>query len=248
MSLQHTEIQKLTETFNEYITEKTSQALSTLLGEPIDHKLTILCDGEGNSCDLSIPTDEIKMCAVRLNGKGDIHIELLYTTKINHAVKIASKLLGSEVKEIDEMGSSALQEVANIMTGSFFNALSENTGFKVDLSTPIFGEGELKDLVIAPAMDVVSPTSHAIITDSLLWGKETGTEIHMFIIQHPEHARKLISQTGENFKKSSYDDSANTNLIGGENSEIDFLLNDLTSTGELSEIDALLKGTIGNSD
>ena len=247
MNLQHAEIQKLTKTFNEYITEKTSQALSVLLSEPIDHKLTMLCDGEENTCDLLIPTDEIKMCAVRLNGKGDIHIELLYTTKLTHAIKIASKLLGSEVTEIDEMGTSALQEVANIMTGSFFNALSENTGFKVDLSTPTFREGELKDLVVAPASDVVSPTSHAIITDSLLWGKETGTEIHMFIIQHPEHARKLILHASENSKKSSYDDSSNTNLIGGENSEIDFLLNGLTDAGE-SEIDALLKDTIGSSN
>lgn len=241
MDLQHEDLQKLTETFNEYITAKTSHALSVLLCEPIDHKLTIISDGEIGSCALSIPANEIKMCSVRLNGKGDIHIELLYTTKINHAIKIASKLLGSEVKEIDEMGSSALQEVANIMTGSFFNALSENTGFKVDLSTPIFAEGELNDLVRGPVTDAVIPTNRAIITDSLLWGKETGTEIHMFIIQHPEHARRLISQTGENCKKSSYEDSINTNLIGGENSEIDSLLNGFTITGELSEIDELLK-------
>ena len=76
MSLQDTEIQKLTGTFNEFITEKTSEALSSLLNEPIDHKLTILENGVATETKC-LPSDEIKMCSVRLNGKGDLHIELL---------------------------------------------------------------------------------------------------------------------------------------------------------------------------
>jgi len=244
MNLISDEINKLTSTFNEYITDKTSQALSTLLGESIEHKLNVLHDGSQSMQCISLSTDEIKMCGVRLNGKGDVYIELVYTTKLQHAIKIASKLLGTQVTEIDEMGTSALQEVANIMTGSFFNALSENTGFKVDLSTPTFKEGELKDLLLEPANDVVCPTDNAIITDSVLWGKDTGTEIHMIIIQHPEHAKKLISQKSPN-KKSDYSDSSNTNIIGGESSEIDSLLSEINEDSQKSsEIDDLLNDTL----
>ena len=162
MLLLNTEIQKLTGAFNDFITKKTCNALSTLLSEPIEHKLTILepdVNSDENSC---LSSNEIKMCSVRLNGKGDLHIELLYTTKLQHGIKIASKLLGTEVHEIDEMGTSALQEVANILTGSFFNALSENTGFRVDLSTPTFKEGELQDLLLEPICDIANPTKDAI--------------------------------------------------------------------------------------
>ena len=88
------------------------------------------------------------MCAVRLNGKGDTHIEILYTIKEKHAKKIAAKLMCvSEICQLDEMGASAIQEVANIMTGSFFNALSHGTGFRVDLSTPDYKNDELHSLV-----------------------------------------------------------------------------------------------------
>ena len=179
MNLESTEIEKLIDTFNDYITTKTSQTLSTLLGEPVEHSLKIVHNGQSGMEKISIPSDEIEMCSVRLNGNGDIHIELLYTIKPKHAIKIASKLLDKEVTEIDEMGTSALQEVANILTGSFFNALSENTGLKIDLSIPSFKEGMLEDLVMEPTNEVVSPSSNAIITDSLLWGTES--EYHQLL-------------------------------------------------------------------
>lgn len=247
MILKDAEIEKLTWTFNEFITEKTCHALSTLLSEPIEHKLSLLENGT-NTEKINMPSTEIKMCSVRLNGKGDLHIELLYTTKLHHAVKIASKLLGTEVYEIDEMGTSALQEVANILTGSFFNALSENTGFRVDLSTPTFKEGRLHELILEPAKEVISPTNDAVITDVVLSGKNTGTEIHMIVIQHPEHARKLIDPNMNSSNRGDYETSSNTNLLGGKNSAIDELLagfdSEVALTNNSSEIDDLINDTI----
>ena len=247
-----TEIQKLTGTFNDFITEKTCNALSTLLNEPINHKLILLEDGVHSTEKICLSSDEIKMCSVRLNGKGDLHIELLYTTKLSHAVKIASKLLGTEVYEIDDMGTSALQEVANILTGSFFNALSQNTGFRVDLSTPSFKEGELQDLLLEPACAVMDPSKDAIITDAILQGNMSGVEIHMLIIQHPEHARKLISSEATTSKNMTYDDSSNTNLLGGENSAIDDLLanfdSEVITSPDNSNIESLLNETLTKSE
>lgn len=247
MSLQATELDSLIDTFNNYITTRTSKALSTLLEEPIEHSLKIIHNGVGNLGKIPIPSDDIKMCSVRLNGKGDIHIELLYTIKRKHAIKIASKLLQMDVTEIDEMGTSALQEVANIMTGSFFNALTESTGFKIDLSIPSFKEGIFEDLVLEPIKQIVKPTDDAIITDSLLCGTESKTKIHMFIIQHPEQAKKLISPNSQNYLKSGNDNASNPNLTGGENSAIDDLLagfdSQVTTSESNSEIDALLNIT-----
>jgi len=257
MLLEDTEIQELMGTFNDYVTKKTCGALSTLLGEPIEHKLSIIDNdvrcGEDGCCK----PDTIKMCSVRLNGKGDLHIELLYTVKLNHGIQIASKLLGTEVHEIDEMGTSALQEVANILTGSFFNALSENTGFRVDLSTPVFKEGALQDLLSDPVCEITNPTNDAIITDVTLCGKNTGIEIHMLIIEHPEHARKLIS--GKNgISEEPKSKTLNDNLIGDDSFAIDTLLADFDSevldavspqiNSSNSEIDSLLSSASSQAD
>ena len=224
MRLQNKEIQTLTGTIEEYITDKTCTALSTLLNEPINHKVSIQNNTDNSKKEISLSSDEIKMCSVRLNGKGDLHIELLYTIKLNHAISIASKLLGTKINELDEMGMSALQEVANILTGSFFNALSENTGFRIDLSTPSFKEGKFEELIKEPTNDVNSDLNDVIVTDVNLSGTNTKIELHMTIIQHPDHARKLISFRDNNSKVAKYENSANTNLLGGENSSIDELL------------------------
>jgi chemotaxis protein CheC len=229
MSLEHSEFDKLICAFNDCITTKTSQALSTLLGEPIKHSLRIVHNGIGSIGKIPIPSDHIKMCSVRLQGNGDVHIELLYTIKRKHAITITSKLLEREVTEIDEMETSVLQEVANILTGSFLNSLSASTGFKIDLSIPSFKEGMLDDLIMEPTKEV-NPTDIAIITDSLLCGTESDTKIHMFIIQHPEHARRLICSVVPN--SPGIDAS---NFIGCENSEIDDLLVDFNSEVNQSE-------------
>lgn len=201
-NLQPDEIKRLIEVINQYIASQTSTALSKLLGEPVKYNVMILDKEFFNFRNLKLASDEIQMCAVRLNGKGETHIEICYAIKMTHAKKISAKLLcQDETKEIDELGSSAIQEVANIMTGSFFNALSAGTGFRVELSTPNYHQGDLISLVNGPACDILKPTFSTIITDAELVGENSGIRIHMLIMQDANNARKLLKQI-KKFKKT----------------------------------------------
>jgi chemotaxis protein CheC len=204
-------------------------ALSTLLSEQIEHQIQIFCIANINN--IKLDPDEIKMCAVRLNGKGDTHIEILYTIQPKYAKKIAAKLLCvNDICEIDEMGASAIQEVANIMTGSFFNALSNGTGFRVDLSTPNFTNDELHSLIGTSARDVVNPVEYAVIADVELIGKSSGTKLHMIIMQNPNDARKLLSNHSARSDGTNNADTQTQDAkyeIGGSNSELDALLDDI---------------------
>lgn len=213
------EIEKLTTTFDEYIASKTSAALSILFSEPITHKIEVLERGISTIRELNIPKDEIMMCGVRLNGKGDTHLEICYTIKLKHAKKIAAKLLEeADISEIDEMGTSAIQEVANIMTGSFFNAIAHGTGFRVELSTPDFNKDELEPLIHTSAQDLNHPVDSAVIADVQLSGKNSGIKIHMIIIQDPDNAKKLLEF---NNKSNETIDSISENIFSqNNNSEI----------------------------
>ncbi len=233
------EAQNLIKVFDQYITSKTTVGLSTLLSESIVHNVKILEYGISDIKDIKLDPDEIKMCAVRLNGKGDTHIEILYTIQQKHAKKIAAKLLcQNEVCEIDEMGASAIQEVANIMTGSFFNALSNGTGFRVDLSTPNYTNDELQSLIGTSVKDIAKPVEHVVITDVELIGKPSETKLHMIIMQNIMDVRKLLANHSDQIKEQQC-------IFGEQNSELDALLNgtDLQSYpvgGQNSELDALI--------
>lgn len=230
LSLSSQEAQSLTKIFDQYITSKTAGALSTLLSEPIDHNVQIFC--MTNIKNIRLDPDEINMCAVRLNGKGDTHIEILYTIQQKHARKIAAKLLCvNDICEIDEMGVSAIQEVANIMTGSFFNALSNGTGFRVDLSTPNYANAEFQSLIDISLKDVVKQVEYAVIADVELTGKSTGSKLHMIIMQNPDDARKLLlnhsDKSDTNGINSALAQEDASYPVGGSNSELDAFLSDI---------------------
>jgi chemotaxis protein CheC len=225
LDLKPKEVKDFTEIINEYIASQTSSSLATLLAEPITYKVMILDRRYFNPKKIGLGSDEIPMCGVRLRGKGDIHIEICYAIKMKYGEMIAAKLLGKEkIEKLDEMGTSAIQEVANIMTGSFFNAMSSGTGFRVDLSTPDYLQSDLASMVNNFAKDVIESSESAIIADAELIGDKSGIRIHMLIVQNSDDARKLLNNNGKN--NSEFSSIINSTLYstGSENSELDNLI------------------------
>jgi len=231
-NLNHQEIEKLSRIINQYIASQTSSALSKLLSERVKYNVMILDKEFFNLNNLKLAPDEIKMCAVKLSGKGDTHIEICYAIKLKYAKMIAAKLLGKEkLEEIDEMGTSAIQEVANIMTGSFFNAMSSGTGFRVELSVPDYSQGDLASLVNDSARNVMTMSFSPVIADAELVGEKSGIRIHMLIMQNADNARKLLVNNIEKNKPTEFDSlnnelKSNNKTIGSENSELDSLVDE----------------------
>lgn len=231
-NLNRQEIEKLTRIINQYVASQTSSALSKLLSEQVKYNVMILDKEFFNINNIKLAPDEIKMCAVKLSGKGDTHIEICYAIKIKYAKMIAAKLLGKEkLEEIDEMGSSAIQEVANILTGSFFNAMSSGTGFRVELSVPDYSQGDLASVVNDSARNVMTMSFSPVIADAELVGEKSGIRIHMLIMQNADNARKLLVNNIEKNKPTEFDSlnnelKSNNKTIGSENSELDSLVDE----------------------
>ena len=231
-NLNRQEIEKLTRIINQYVASQTSSALSKLLSEQVKYNVMILDKEFFNLNNIKLAPDEIKMCAVKLSGKGDTHIEICYAIKIKYAKMIAAKLLGKEkLEEIDEMGSSAIQEVANILTGSFFNAMSSGTGFRVELSVPDYSQGDLASIVNDSARNVMTMSFSPVIADAELVGQKSGIRIHMLIMQNADNARKLLVNNIEKNKPTEFDSlndelKSNNKTIGSENSELDSLVDE----------------------
>ncbi len=231
-NLNRQEIEKLTRIINQYIASQTSTALSKLLSEQVKYNVMILDKEFFNLHNLKLASDEIKMCAVKLSGKGDTHIEICYAIKLKYAKMIAAKLLGKEtLEEIDEMGTSAIQEVANIMTGSFFNAMSSGTGFRVELSIPDYSQGDLASVVNDSARNVMTMNFSPVIADAELVGEKSGIRIHMLIMQNADNARKLLVNNIEKNKPTEFDSlndesKSKNKTIGSENSELDSLVDE----------------------
>ena len=191
--LDQVEVNVLEGVLDSYITQKTSVALSSLLGESVNHvvKQTHMEISKIGNVDNVIK--EIVACSVFLHGGGDIRLGILYTMPEQSAKEIAAKLMCiDKIDSLDDMSKSAISEVGNIMSGSFFNALADHTGLKVELSTPDFAMTSLAALLEPHASEFVCPTGD-MVTEVEFTGKDSGLLLHMLIIQDYDNARKLLN-------------------------------------------------------
>ncbi len=192
-ALNQIELNVLEGVLDSYITQKTSIALSSLLGESVTHvvKQTHIEISKIGNMDKVIK--EIVACSVFLHGGGDVRLGILYTMPEQSAKNIAAKLMCiDKIDSLDDLSKSAISEVGNIMSGSFFNALADHTGLKVELSTPDFAMTSLAALLEPHASEFVCPTSD-MVTEVEFAGKDSGVLLHMLIIQDYDNARKLLN-------------------------------------------------------
>lgn len=194
--LTESDIFNLHSIMNSYITKKTSVALSSLIGEPIKHHMQILFTQPSDLQKMIQSVDELVLCSIFLKGEGEVRLGILYTINEGDAKKIASKLLCMDKMDcLTELGISAISEVSNIMSGSFFNALSENTGYEIELSTPGFALTTLENLLQPHAAQFVNP-SDSVISRVEFEGEHSKAKFHMLIIQDPHDAKKLLVKNG----------------------------------------------------
>ena len=190
------ELDSLRYVLNAHIVDRARFSLSTLLGEQFKHDIKSTHKKISEIEIMKKLSNDIILCSVFLRGVGDIRIGILYTIPDVDARKIAAKLLCvDEIDSLDELGKSALSEVGNIMSGSFFNALSDHTGLKVELSTPDFAITSRGSILEPHAAEFLN-TPNDMITQVELEGKESGIVVHMLIIQDHDDARKLLNKKG----------------------------------------------------
>lgn len=190
------ELDFLYNVLNSDIIDRTRFSLASLLGEQFKHEIKSTHKQISEIQIMQKLTNDLILCSIFLRGEGEIRIGILYSIPEYDALRIAAKLLClDKIDSLDELGKSALSEVGNIMSGSFFNALSDHTGLKVELSTPDFAITSSKSILEPHASEFLN-TQNDMITQVELKGNDSRVVVHMLIIQDHDNARKLLHKKG----------------------------------------------------
>ena len=82
--------------------------------------------------------EEQIMAGIYLCVEGDITGSIMFLLKKDAAKHLVAKLMGMELQgdDLDEIGTSALKEIGNIITGAYLNSLSTLTNLKIYPSVP----------------------------------------------------------------------------------------------------------------
>lgn len=188
------DLERLSEIFDRCISTKTVESLSTILGESFDYKV-----GKAKLLDISeldelTPafSDSVDMSAVYLKQTGDVDVGILYYMPEKDGKRFAAKLLGiKKLGAFSKLSKSSLSETGNILSGSFFNALSNEKHCKTTSDIPGFAIDTFRSLLEIPASDIGIETQSLIACDAE-FNSQSDLRLRMLIILDPINAKKLL--------------------------------------------------------
>ncbi|MDD6991299.1 MAG: chemotaxis protein CheC [Oscillospiraceae bacterium] len=171
-----------------------ASSLSQMLSQTIDISVPTVKLLDFNESVEYLGGPENVVLGMLVGLKGDINGMMLYVLQKNFANSMLNAVFGKEINdltELDEMDISFVQEIGNILAGSYVNAISSLTGLTIDISVPTISIDMAGAILAVPAVEFAQiGNSVLFIDDSFIFGSSpTGgdsSEIKSNMILVPE--------------------------------------------------------------
>ena len=134
---------------------------------------------------------------VRLSG--DISGMMLYVILESFAANLAKAIMGKEnlsIMALDEMDTSLISEVGNIMSASYVNAISSLSGMFIDISVPSLCVDMAGAILSVPAIEFSKIGDKVLfIDDSFIMG-DNEVRSNMILVPELDSLNKLFAVLG----------------------------------------------------
>lgn len=180
-------------------------ALSKLVNKKIDMNVPVVrIISFQELMDLYGAPDEM-IAAVFLRIEGEVTGSMFYLLPVDQATFFVRLLTGMNDVTLtssnnSELALSALQEMGNIMAGTYLTALSEFIHMKLTPSVPEVGIDMFGAIISYGLLEISKVSDYAIMIDTVLKTdieKENGLiKGHLFLLPDPESFEKIFSALG----------------------------------------------------
>ena len=176
-----------------------ASSLSKMLGHPVSIAIPhIGIEGFNEAYDVLGGPETVMVGTLLTISKGlDGMIMYLMPTEI--ACDLVSMLCHTNIKsydEIDDMGFSAIQEVANIMTATFVSAISEMTGMTIDISPPSATVDMLASIMSVPSIYFATVSDTLLLVQNQLEVAGKTANASVLLLPDMPSLSKLMSALG----------------------------------------------------
>lgn len=131
-------------------------ALATMLNTKVDMHVPKVDLMEFKEIGEEMGGEETIMAGIYQQIKGDITGSIMFLLEEKSARALVSKLMGVESnpdEPLSEMEVSALQEIGNIITGSYLSSLSSLTNMMIDATVPALCIDMCEAILSVPAIE-----------------------------------------------------------------------------------------------
>ena len=131
-------------------------ALATMIGTKVDMRVPKVGLMEFKEIGAEMGGEETIMAGIYQQIRGDISGSIMFLLEEKSARVLVSKLMGVESNSsepFNEMEISALQEIGNIITGSYLSSLSTLPNMTIDASVPSLCIDMCEAILSVPAIE-----------------------------------------------------------------------------------------------
>ena len=174
-------------------------ALSSMLERAVNIAVPKIKVLDYNSVCETLGGPEQLLVGILFSISGDVTGMIMFLLHKEFAHMVLNSLVGSEFdgySELDEMDKSTIQEVGNIMAGSYVNAMSAMTGLTIDLSVPTMNSDMAGALLSVPAIYYANISDKIILIEDEFGHDQEGAQSHILLIPEVDGLEKIMESLG----------------------------------------------------
>lgn len=180
-------------------------ALSTLLNKKIDMKVPkVEMVSFDDMMDLAGGPESV-VAGIYLQIEGDVSGSMFFVLPVEQANRFIQRLIHDESLDfqagaVSEIAASAMQELGNILSGSYLSALSDFTGLKIYPTVPALSVDMVGAIISFGLVEVSHVSDYVIVIDTALNEEDVpnGESVkgHFFLLPNPESFQAIFNALG----------------------------------------------------
>lgn len=173
-------------------------ALAKMIDKKIDMEVPIVKILDYADIANTLGGEESVVAGIYFDVEGDITGNIMFLLDVNSSKTLTGMLMGREdySKDLDEMDRSALQEVGNILSGSYISSLSSLTGLNLLLSIPSLCIDMAGAILSVPAIQFGYVSDKVLLIETKLKDGNDLVKANFFLIPNAETFSTLLNSLG----------------------------------------------------
>ncbi len=174
-------------------------ALSTLLNKPVDMAVPTVNLLPFEAIAERVGGSEAVVIAIFLRVEGDAPGNMFFIISREQARRLLRDLLGfsaGENEEYSELELSALNEIGNILAGSYLSSLADFTGLRMSPTVPSLAVDMAGAILSYGLLQFGTMGDDALLIETTFLEGQQEAEGHFFLIPDPESFEKLCRALG----------------------------------------------------
>ena len=174
-------------------------ALSSMVGKMIDIEVPKVAILDFNDAINAVGGPEKVIAGILIRINGDIEGMIMFLFEENLIGLIEKTFFGEAPKDIfslSEAENSALNEMGNIMAGSYVNAIAQLAGMTIDIEVPVMTVDMLGAIMSVPAIEMGEMGDKLLFIDNNMIIDKTSIQSKMLLLPTIDSLDNLLGRLG----------------------------------------------------